>query len=215
MISLKACCIQLIYTLDYELVILYNVFNIIILNLILVSSIRVKFLYFFLLLFTSAYWGFLFSFDGIIFILLLTELTLILVFILLFFKLSFQLTNTRISNYIILSFILVFNISFLSYFWVEYSLVYLAYYTYTTFYVFIITSDFFIFFYSLFFTLPYITTMLGALLGLFSIFFILIFFILKMYSVKQKYFKKQLFLLRKQNVIHQSIQLTILQTFQK
>jgi len=57
--------------------------------------------------------------------------------------------------------------------------------------------------------------MLGALLGLFSIFFILIFFILKMYSVKQKYFKKQLFLLRKQNVIHQSLQLTILQTFQK
>ena len=57
--------------------------------------------------------------------------------------------------------------------------------------------------------------MLGVLLGLFSIFFILIFFILKMYSVKQKYFKKQLFLLRKQNVLHQSIQLTILQTFQK
>jgi len=115
-ISLKACCIQLIYTLDYELALLYNVFTIIILNLILVSSIRVKFLYFFLLLFTSAYWGFLFSFDGIIFILLLTELTLILVFILLFFKLSFQLANTKVSKSILLSFILVFNISFLSYF---------------------------------------------------------------------------------------------------
>ena len=63
--------------------------------------------------------------------------------------------------------------------------------------------------------LPHITTVLGVLLGLFSIFFILIFFILKIYFLKQKYFKKQLFLLRKQNVIHQSIQLTVLQTFQK
>ena len=215
MISLKACCIQLLYTLDYELAILYNLFSFIILNLIIVSSIRVKFLYFFLLLFTSAYWGFLFSFDGIMFILVLTELTLILVFILLFFKLSIQLTRIIISNYIILALLLIFNISFLSYFWGEYSVAYLVYYTYTTFYVFIITSDFFIFFYVLFFMLPHITTVLGILLGLFSIFFILIFFILKIYFLKQKYFKKQLFLLRKQNVIHQSIQLTVLQTFQK
>ena len=215
MISLKAFFIQLLYTLDYELFILYNIFTILIFNLTFSSSVRLKFVYFLLLLFSSAYWGFLFSFDGIIFILLLTELTLILVFILLFFKLSFQLTYFQISSFVIFSFILVFNISFLSYFWLEYSSVYLVYYSYTTFYVFIVTSDFFIFFYTLFFMLPHITTLLGVLLGLFSIFFILIFFILKIYSLKQKSFKKRLFLLRKQNVVHQSVQLSVLQTFQK
>lgn len=99
MISLKAFFIQLLYTIDYELIILYNIFTLIILNLTLTSSIRVKFLYFILLLFSGTYWGFLFSFDGIIFILLLTEITLLLVFILLFFKLSFQAINITFSSY--------------------------------------------------------------------------------------------------------------------
>ena len=215
MISLKSFFIQLLYTIDYELIILYNIFTLIILNLTLTSSIRVKFLYFILLLFSGAYWGFLFSFDGIIFILLLTELTLLLVFILLFFKLSFQAINITFSSYFFLALLLIFNISFLSYFWGEYSLLYFTYYTYTTFYVFIIASDFFIFFYVLFFTLPHISTLLGVLLGLFSIFFILIFFMLKIYSLRQKHFKNQLLLLRKQNAIHQSIQQATLHTFQR
>lgn len=215
MISLKAFFIQLLYTMDYELIILYNIFTLIILNLTLTSSIRVKFLYFILLLFSGTYWGFLFSFDGIIFILLLTEITLLLVFILLFFKLSFQAINITFSSYFLWVLLFMFNVGFLSYFWGEYSLIYFTYYTYTTFYTFIIASDFFIFFYVLFFTLPHISTLLGVLLGLFSIFFILIFFMLKIYSLKQKHFKNQLLLLRKQNAIHQSIQQTTLHTFQR
>jgi len=38
---------------------------------------------------------------------------------------------------------------------------------------------------------------------------------LKIYSLKQKHFKNQLLLLRKQNAIHQSIQQTTLHTFQR
>ena len=79
----------------------------------------------------------------------------------------------------------------------------------------IVSDDFFIFFYFFFINLPASVYLLAFMLTLFSIFFILFYFSYKTINFNKNKKKKIIFLLRKQNLIHQSSLKPTYTTFQK
>ncbi len=204
-----------IANISYENWILYNLFGLILLKLMFTPIIYLKFLYFFILLILGSYWGFLYSFDGLIFILLLTEFTLLFIFLLIYTTVLSRYTAVSLKRHHFFYMLIILNFIFFSNLGSGIELYLIKYYTYTTFTRYIVSSDFFIFFYFFFYLHPQVIALIALLLGFFSIFFIFIFFLLKIKSIQRIKYKQQLFLLRKQNLVHQSSSKSTLRTFQK
>lgn len=177
------------------------------------NSFRYKFIYFYLLLLGISIWGFFFNIEGFIFLLLLAELLIIMLFILIYLTLQFfstQKNNTKYITYytIVFIFMYIFNNSIYSTHFFNYINPYQ--------YINIITSDdFFIFFYFFFITFPMLVYFTGIILTIFSIFFILFYFSCKNFLFIKKKLNKTTYLLRKQNLTHQSKIKPTYSTFQK
>lgn len=204
-----------IHSLSFEGLAIYNSFIFSILQLVCTQSIRLKFLYFFWFLLTASYWGFYFSFDGLILVLLLIELTLLFVFLLIFNSLSFAPINKLLNKKKYYTLYISLNVIFLIIINNNITLYTINYYDYIAFKSYIISSDFFIFFYFFYILYPVVVLFLAFLLGLFSIFFIFIFFSLKVKNLSRINNLKLLFILRKQNLIHQAAYNPYLKIFQK
>ena len=142
------------------------------------------------------------------FILILTELTLLFFFLIVATQLTFKkIQNTKLSNNISILFVLLlflltsehnFNVTSTSY----YNSIYL-----------ITTADYFFLYY---FLITYLDIVIytALILGLFSIYFILLFYQLKQLLNNSKTKNKSIYFLRKQNLLHQALYQNYLRWFQ-
>lgn len=182
-------------------------------SLITTNSFRHKFIYFYLLLLLVSVWGFYYSIEGLVFLLLLGELLIILLFILFYLTIQFY-TIPKQKNFKIIFYWLciVFLLSF--YFFDSNFNIFLNYkFTYVNIGK-IVSDDFFIFFYFLFFDFTWVVYFLGVILTLFSIFFIFFFLSCKSINYCKVIDNNKLYFLRKQNFTHQSNKKTTYTTFQ-
>ena len=186
------------------LFIVLHLFNIFFLE----TNIRKKFFLFLVLFFFFFILGLYYNLDGIIFLFVISEFSVILIFITMFSQLySYSKKNIKYSSYYIFFILLYLNYTFY-----DTSLI-----NYDNFYTFynIQLNDFY-YFYNYFFEKQILVTFLIIfIITFYSIFFILLYFNLKKkQNIEQKKIK-QLNILRKQNILHQSNYTTKIRTFKK
>jgi hypothetical protein len=185
-----------------------NLFNISLVTLLLafiflinkfltLSEVRKKFALLLILIVLICCIGFYYFLDGLVMMFLLTELTLVLIFIIMFSQIySYNFQSLKYKNVFFV--IVVFFMNF-SYYEIK-IINYKSYYSYYN----ILLNDFY-YIYNNFFEKEILLTIIITLaVTLYSVFFILFYFNLKSNLYKHKNFKKNLYLLRKQNIIHQS-----------
>jgi len=128
---------------------------------------------------------------------LLTELTLVLIFIIMFSQIyTYNCQSLKYKNVFFVIVVFFTNFSY-------YEIKIINYKSYYSFYN-ILLNDFY-YIYNNFFEKEILLTIIITLaVTLYSVFFILFYFNLKSNLYKHKNFKKNLYLLRKQNIIHQS-----------
>lgn len=177
-------------------------------------SFRYKFIYFYLFLSLVTMWGFFYSLEGIIILLLLGELLIVLLFILFYLTIQVYSIPTINNNKVLATTLLtvIFIVFYPTYQknvnLISYSPVYFNTGK-------IVSDDFFIFFFFLFFDFKILVYFLGLVLTLFSIFFILFYSSYRFFLLEKNTTKRSIFILRKQNMLHQSTYKPSYKTFQK
>jgi hypothetical protein len=178
--------------------IIFIVIFIFLINKFLVTSnIREKFFLFICLFLIMISIGLYYNLDGIIMLFMISELSVLLIFITMFSQLySFDKKKKKISTIIILIIILTINFEFYSTNLISYSNFY------SNFNINI--NDFYYMYNSYFEKQILITILTTFILTFYSIFFILLYFNFK--KIQNFEVKKinKIILLRKQNLIHQS-----------
>ena len=215
LVSLLSCfsasILNKLLDVSLTLIILYNLSLVVLMLLIKSSSIRNKFFYFYMYLALCSIWGFCYNFDGIILILILTELTLLIIFLLLAYNIkeptSQLTTKVPYSLFVLLNIIFIFYYELLP----SFNFKYVYYYENTPI---IIASDFFIFYFYMFFSNIIIVYLIGLILGLFSIVFIYLYFTIRERVTKQIHLKKKIDFIRKQQLNRQPVKNTHIQFFQ-
>ena len=157
------------------------------------STLRKKFILFVLLVVFFSIWGFSFDLDGIFLVFLTAEFTIFLLLLMTYMQLY--------SNYTFLS-------SNVSYYFVIFLIFYLfifntseTFYTNVSFYKALnhfVSSDFFILYYFLFEKMPILVIFLTLIISFFSLFFIIMYFSLKLTKLKLQKRLKSFHFLRKQ-----------------
>lgn len=184
--------------------IIIHLFNIFLIEV----NIRKKFFFFLLLFFFFFSLGLYYNLDGIIFLFVISEFSVLLIFITMFSQLySYSKKNIKNSSYFIFFILLILNYKF-------YDTNLISYDNFYSFYN-IQLNDFY-YFYNYFFEKQILVTILIIfIITFYSIFFILLYFNLKKkQNIEQKKIK-QLNILRKQNVLHQSNYNTKIRNFKK
>lgn len=164
---------------------------------LIITNIRRKFFLFIVLMLGSSFIGLYYNLDGIIMMFLITELSVVLIFVTLFSQIySYTKKTTKLVNNFFIFFIIVLNIEFYD----------IKILNYNSFYSFVnINLNDFYYLYNFFFEKqPLVTVFIIFLLTIYSIFFILLYFNFKKFQNKEDLKVKNLFLLRKQNLIHQA-----------
>lgn len=184
-------------------------------NLFTATSFRYKVYYFIINLCLFAIWGFSASFDGLVLMMLVTEFSVAIFFIFLFITAKFKKEQCLISKKLIWIHLLISI--FLYFYSIDTS--------YSTFFFFfnniypyindIVAHDLAIIYLFVLFFNPILTIHLSVILGLFSLFFICIFFTFKFLKQVQNTKSQDLLGLRKQLLYHQSNYGTRIRTFQK
>lgn len=176
---------------------------------------RKKFLFFLFFLFFLSCWGFTYSWDGWVCLMLLTELLVILLFLLVWLSFKFVTSNT-------LSFI---NFKFI--YLLTTTLLYLAViplsysnfvYNYQILYWFnfnVLSSDFHLMFKFFFLDYPITVFIITLILNLISLFFICFYLLLKNIQSTKKTKNKLMYILRKQQMIKQATFKNQIRSFQK
>jgi len=182
---------------NVSLVILLLAFIFLINKFLTLSEVRKKFALLLILVMLICCIGFYYFLDGLVMMFLLTELTLILIFIIMFSQIyNYNCQSLKYKNVFFV--IVVFFMNF-SYYEIK-IINYKSYYSYYN----ILLNDFY-YIYNNFFEKEILLTIIITLaVTLYSVFFILFYFSLKSNLYKHKNFKKNLYLLRKQSIIHQS-----------
>jgi NADH-quinone oxidoreductase subunit H len=182
-----------------------------------VVSFRYKIYYFILSLIVVAIWGFGASFDGLILMMLVTEFTVAMFFIFLFITAKFKKERTPINpKWFFLYVTLLYALYFFA---IEFS--------YSTYFFFfsniypythdIVAHDLAIIYWFVLYFNPLVTIHISVILGLFSIFFICVFFTLKHLNHvknKQPTLPEDVVTLRKQLLFHQNRYDTRIRIFQ-
>lgn len=217
MISLtfySLCYLLWIFYVNISTLITLTLFNYIIVQLIYTQSFRYKLIYFYVMLLAVSVWSFYYSLEGFIFILLLAELLIVMLFSLIYLTLQFFTTKfSKNLNFLSLAIILIV------YIYIGEATTFSIYFIDNINYYFniqkIVSDDFFIFFYFFFVNIPVSIYLLGVTLTLFSIFFIMFYFSCKNFKLHTIKKKKTILLLRKQNLFHQANTKTVYSTFQQ
>lgn len=194
----------------------FNILSILILILILhlfnifftETNIRKKFFFFLLLFIFFFFVGLYYNLDGIVFLFVISEFSVLLIFITMFSQLySYSKKNIKYSSYFIFITLLILNYKF-------YDTNIISYENFYSFYN-IQLNDFY-YFYNYFFEKQILVTFLIIfIITFYSIFFILLYFNLKKKQNIEQRKNKQLNILRKQNILHQSNYNTKIRTFKK
>ena len=199
---------KFIYLFNISYIILFSTLLFLINLFFIESNIRKKFFLFLVIFFCFMGVGLYYNLDGIIMLFIISELSVLLVFITMFSQLySFNNKSYKISSFFVLSLLIFLNYSFY-----DSSLI-----KYVNFYEFYnITSNDFYFIYNFYFEKQILLTLLIIfIITLYSIVFMLFYFNIKKKNNIEESKYKQIFLLRKQNLNHQSNYLTKTRTFQK
>ncbi len=177
---------------------------------LLFSDLRKKFISFILVVFLFSVFGFLHDLDGIFIIFLIAEFTIFLVFLMSYTQLysnySFVSSNLNISILliVIIGVLLNYNVTNSFHF----------YYSYYNSLNYIISSDFYILYYLLFDQMPVLTLVVIFIISFFSLFFIIMYFSLKLVKSFSKLNYKNLYWLRKQSLLKQTTFSNKIYTFQ-
>lgn len=177
---------------------------------LLFTSLRKKFIFYILTVISFAIWGFLLDLDGMMLVLLTAEFTIVLLFLMTYIQLY---TNySFIKSEINFRFFLLLAILIIQYYTPLHTP-----YTFICYYKsinHIVSSDFFILYYFLFEKLPVLVVLITLIISFFSLFFILVYYSLKLTKLDSFNTIKNLYFLRKQNLIKQTAFKTNLYTFQ-
>lgn len=152
--------------------------------------------------------GLYYNLDGIIMLFVISELSVLLVFITMFSQLySYNTKSLRIKSFLFITLLLLLNYSFFNSNLIKYG----------NFYEFYnITLNDFYYIYNYYFEKQILVTILIMfIITIYSIVFILFYFNIKRKSNIEQSKYKQITLLRKQNLLHQSNYSTKIRTFQK
>lgn len=170
------------------------------------TNIRKKFFLFLLLFIFFFFIGLYYNLDGIIFLFVISEFSVLLIFITMFSQLySYSKKNIKYSSYFIFILLVFLNYQF-------YDTTIISYENFYSFYN-IQLNDFY-YFYNYFFEKQILVTFLIIfIITFYSIFFILLYFNLKKKQNIEQKKSKQLNILRKQNILHQSNYNTKIRTF--
>lgn len=180
----------------------FNVFIVIfIFTLIffLLTNIRIKLTLFYLVCYYFSLWGTFYSLDGFFLIFLITELTVLLLLFMVYTYIYQTLTFfSKSYNY-------YYYLGLISFTYLNLQINIFNLFTFQYFDVYllldkIISADFFLLYFFLFSTNIVVTTLLILIIGLYSLFFILTYFNLK---IKKTNFSKNIVFLRKQNMVKQ------------
>jgi len=176
---------------------LFILFIFIINKFLFQTQIRIKFILLLILLILFSSISIFYNFDGLTMMFLVSELSVILIFIVMFSQLyTFNYEKTKEFNLYLILLIIIFNINYYDISIISYK----NYYNYNQ----ILINDFF-YIYNLYFEkqilLTFITTII---ITVYSIFFILLYYSLRGKLLSKNILTKNLYLLRKQNIIHQS-----------
>lgn len=176
----------------------YFVYLYIVNKFLVTLNIRNKFFLFIVNYFILIGIGLYYSLDGLMMLFFVCELTIILVFVILFSQLYSYYKETN-SSYIVLFFslsILLLNCNYYNLDIVSFK----NFYSYSN----ILVNDFY-YIYNLYFEKQILLTIFSLfIITIYSIFFILLYYNLRFFSLKSVKIKKKIFLLRKQNLVHQN-----------
>lgn len=167
---------------------------------ILIINIRKKFFMFIINIALIASIALYYNLDGLVMLFLISELTIIFVFIVLFSQMysyvkSENLLNTKVSVLFIILILILMSVG--------YSLNIISYKNFFSFYN-IAINDFYYIYYSYFEKQVLLTVIILLIITFYSMFFILLFYSFKQFSLIEQKTKQNIFLLRKQNLIHQN-----------
>lgn len=172
------------------------------------TNTRLKFFIFVLIFFLFSSLGLYFNLDGIILMFMISELSIILIFITMYSQIYSINVKKEIKNLNFFFFlILILNINYYSIGLLKHS----SYYSYFN----ILINDFY-YIYNFFFEKQIIITIITIIIiTLYSIFFILLYFNIKNISNNELLKINSILFLRKQNLIHQTNYNTKIRLFQK
>lgn len=170
-------------------------------------SIRTKFALFVVNLFVMIGIGLYYSLDGLIMLFFISELTIILIFIVLFSQLYSHYTDLKPRNTHLLVALLLLAANF-------------TYYTttlipYSNFYSYynVNLNDFYYIYNTYFEKYLLLTIFTVLIITLYSMFFILVYYVIKAKAAEEVVKKKKIYLLRKQNILHQNNYNTTIRIF--
>lgn len=176
----------------------------------LFATLRKRFFFFIITVIFFSMWGFMLDLDGMMLVLLTAEFTIVLLFLMTYVQLysNFEfVVNTSKLPYLVIFFILLpfsYNPAHSLNFYVNY---------YTSI-NHIVASDFFILYYFLFEKLPVLVILMTLVISFFSLFFIIVYYSLKLAKNTEKQNSKNLYFLRKQILVKQTNFNNRLYTFQ-
>ena len=177
--------------------------------LFLFTDLRKKFILFILIIVGFSVWGFLLDLDGIILVFLTAEFTIFLLFLMTYLQLY--------SNFQFISVVSRVNFIYFAFILFLYYVPQNSFYFFSSFYKsiwHIVSSDFYILYYFLFEKLPALVILLTLIISFFSLFFIIMYFNLKLSKLNSNKTLKTLYFLRKQNLTKQTNFNTKVYTFQ-
>lgn len=177
---------------------------------LLVSTLRMKFTYFIATIILYAIWGFLFDLDGMMLVLLTTEFTITLLFLMTYIQLYSNYSFTVVNNHP-RTFVLVLVLVGSIYTPLYTPMFYLNYYSTSAH---IVASDFYILYDFLFEKLPILVILITLIISFFSLFFIILYYSLKLVKFTSHKKLKNLYFLRKQNLLKQTTFSAKIYTFQ-
>jgi hypothetical protein len=183
------------------------VFLFLINEFIVSSDIRKKFFLFIILLFSTVAIALYYNLDGIVMMFLVSELSVILIFITMFSQLyGYTKKSNKFSTLFVFGVIFVLNLEYYNTKVLNYN----NFYSYSA----ININDFY-YIYNFFFEKQItVSIFVIFILTIYSIFFILLYFNFKKFQNSESSKIKNLILLRKQNLLHQSNYNTKIRIFQ-
>ena len=172
------------------------------------TNIRRKFFLFLIIFIFLSFLGFYYNIDGVILLFIVSELSIILIYITMFSQLySFSKKQIKYFSNFIIVILITLNL-----YYYDVTII-----NYNNFFCFqIIQLNDFIYFYSYFFEKQLMVTILVIyIMTFYSIFFILLYFNIKKKESIESLKYKKLYILRKQNILHQSNYFSKIRIFQK
>lgn len=196
----------LIFNFSFYLFLAITVVSFYLLN----SSLRSKFTFFLINVVLFSVWGFIFDLDGIILVFLTAEFTIFLLFLMTYIQLYSNYSFVSVPNkplYLIAFFATAMFIH-------KQTFVFFNFLSYYKCINHIVSSDFYILYYFLFEKLPLLVVLFTLIISFFSLFFIIMYFSLKLTKSSSHKSLKNLYFLRKQTLVKQTNFNTKLHAFQ-